>query len=413
MTTSAIFKFPSVVRRHHEGPLGIHVDAYEALLREQGYSRGSTYVHLHIVADFSRWLRRRRLDAGDLDECTVERYLQSRQRFVDTYRGASFVPYKFLGMLRDRRIVTHKTVPTLVDPREIVVDAFRQYLSQERGLSVSTQCNYTRFAHQFLRERFGRGSLELSALSATDVTGFIRRHAHERSARSAQHIVGSLRAFLRYLRYRGEITTDLAACVPTVANWSLSTLPKFLQPGQVQQVLDHCDRHSAVGLRNYAILVLLARLGLRACEVVAMTLDDIDWEGAHLMVRGKGGQRVQMPLSAEVGHAIAAYLRKGRPRCTSRRLFIREHAPRVGFANSCAVSTLVQRALADAGVDSPHTGAYVFRHSLATEMLRQGASLGEIGQLLRHAHPDTTQIYAKVDVCALRPLALRWPGGGR
>ena len=413
MTTSAIFKFPSVVRRHHEGPLGIHVDAYEALLREQGYSRGSTYVHLHIVADFSRWLRRRRLDAGDVDECTVERYLQSRQRLVDTYRGASFVPYKFLGMLRDRRIVTHKTVPIVVDPREIVVDAFRQYLSQERGLSVSTQCNYTRFAHQFLRERFGRGSLELSALSATDVTEFIRRHAHERSARSAQHIVGSLRAFLRYLRYRGEITTDLAACVPTVANWSLSTLPKFLQPGQVQQVLDHCDRHSAVGLRNYAILVLLARLGLRACEVVAMTLDDIDWEGAHLMVRGKGGQRVQMPLSAEVGHAIAAYLRKGRPRCTSRRLFIREHAPRVGFANSGAVSTLVQRALAAAGVDSPHTGAYVFRHSLATEMLRQGASLGEIGQLLRHAHPDTTQIYAKVDVCALRPLALRWPGGGR
>ena len=413
MTTNAIFKFPSVVRRHHEGPLGIHVDAYEALLREQGYSRGSTYVHLHIVADLSRWLRRRRLDPGDVDECTVERYLQSRQRFVDTYRGASFVPYKFLGMLRDRQIVTHKTVPIVVDPREIVVDAFRQYLSQERGLSVSTQCNYTRFAHQFLRERFGRGSLELSALSATDVTGFIRRHAHERSARSAQHIVGSLRAFLRYLRYRGEITTDLAACVPTVANWSLSTLPKFLQPGQVQQVLDHCDRHSAVGLRNYAILVLLARLGLRACEVVAMTLDDIDWEGAHLMVRGKGGQRVQMPLSAEVGHAIAAYLRKGRPRCTSRRLFIREHAPRVGFANSCAVSTLVQRALADAGVDSPHTGAYVFRHSLATEMLRQGASLGEIGQLLRHAHPDTTQIYAKVDVCALRPLALRWPGGGR
>jgi site-specific recombinase XerD len=413
MTTSAIFKFPSVVRRHHEGPLGIHVDAYEALLREQGYSRGSTYVHLHIVADFSRWLRRRRLDVGDVDECTVERYLQSRQRFVDTYRGASFVLYKFLGMLRDRRIVTHKTVPIVVDPREIVVDAFRQYLSQERGLSVSTQRNYTRFAHQFLRERFGRGSLELSALSATDVTGFIRRHAHERSARSAQHIVGSLRAFLRYLRYRGEITTDLAACVPTVANWSLSTLPKFLQPGQVQQVLDHCDRHSAVGLRNYAILVLLARLGLRACEVVAMTLDDIDWEGAHLMVRGKGGQRVQMPLSAEVGHAIAAYLRKGRPHCTSRRLFIREHAARVGFANSGAVSTLVQRALADAGVDSPHTGAYVFRHSLATEMLRQGASLGEIGQLLRHAHPDTTQIYAKVDVRALRPLALRWPGGGR
>jgi site-specific recombinase XerD len=293
----------------------------------------------------------------------------------------------------------------------MAVADFERYLSKERGLSAATQCNYLPFAHQFLRERFGRGSLRFSELRGSDITGFIQRHAHKRSPRSAQKIVGSLRAFLRYLRYRGEISTDFAACVPTVANFSYSSWPRFLQPGQVQQVLDHCNRHSDLGRRNYAILLLLARLGLRACEVVAMTLDDIDWKAGHLTVRGKGGQRAQMPLSAELGRAIAAYLKNGRPRCASRRLFIREHAPRVGFANSAAVSTLVQRALADAGVDSPHTGAHVFRHSLATEMLKHGASLGEIGQLLRHAHPDTTQIYAKVDVCALRPLALRWPGG--
>jgi site-specific recombinase XerD len=267
------------------------------------------------------------------------------------------------------------------------------------------------FAHRFLREQFGRGPLQFSTLSAKDITGFIRRHVHKRSPRSAQQMVTSLRALLRWLRYCGEITTDLAACVPTVANWSLSTLPRFLKPRQVQQVLDRCDRRSAVGLRNYAILLLLARLGLRACEVVAMTLDDIDWDAGNLIVHGKGGQWAQMPLSAEIGRAIAVYLRKGRPRCASRRLFIREHAPRVGFANSAAISTLVQCALANAGVDSPHTGAYVFRHSIATEMLGQGASLGEIGQLLRHAHPDTTRIYAKVDIRALRPLALRWPGG--
>ena len=412
MSTSRIFKNPSVIRRQHEGPLGIHIDGYEALLGEHGYSDTSTYVHLHIVADLSRWLKRRRLGVDDVDERTLGRYLQSRRRFVDGYRGASSIPYKFLGMLRDRGIVNHKSMP-VADTCEVATTNFKQYLSQERGLSVSTQCHYTRFAHQFLRERFGRGSIQFSTLSATDVTEFVRRHAHKRSARSAQHLVGSLRAFLRYLRYEGEITTDLAACVPRVANWSHSTLPRFLQPGQVQQVLDHCDRHSTAGLRNYAILLLLARLGLRACEIVSMTLDDIDWETGHLIVRGKGGQRAQMPLPAEVGRAIAVYLKKGRPSCATRRLFIREHAPRMGFANSAAVSTLVQRALADAGVDSPHTGAHVFRHSLATEMLRQGASLGEIGQLLRHAHPDTTQIYAKVDVHALRPLALRWPGGGR
>lgn len=413
MSMNTVFKFPSVIRRQHDGPLGIHIDAYEALLQEEGYSHRSTYVHLHVVADFSRWMKRQRLDADHIDEQAVKRYLESRRFFVKRYRGASSVPYKFLGMLRDQGIINDKAPAVAVDACTIAVADFERYLSKERGLSAATQCHYLPFAYQFLRERFGRGPLLFSELCGTDITGFIQRHAYKRSPRSAQHIVGSLRALLRYLRYRGEISTDLAASVPAVANCSYSSLPRFLQPGQVQQVLDHCNRHSDVGRRNYAILLLLARLGLRACEVVAMTLDDIDWKAGHLTVRGKGGQPAQMPLSAELGRAIAAYLKKGRPRCASRRLFIREHAPRVGFANSAAVSTLVQRALADAGVDSPHTGAHVFRHSLATEMLKHGASLGEIGQLLRHAHPDTTQIYAKVDVCALRPLALRWPGGGQ
>lgn len=411
MNMSTVFKFPSVIRRLHDGPLGIYIDAYESLLHEQGYSRTSTYVHLRIVADFSRWLKRRRLDAN-IDERTVKGYLHSRRRYLVRYRGASVVPCKLLEMLRDQGAV-NPAPPVAVGACEIAIANFRQYLSQERGLAVSTQCLYTQVGHQFLRERFGHGALQFSALSGKDITGFIRRHAHKRSPRSAQQMVTSLRALLRWLRYCGEITTDLAACVPTVANWSHSTLPRFLQPGQVQQVLDHCDRRSVVGVRNYAILLLLARLGLRSCEVVAMTLDDIDWEAGDLTIRGKGGQWAKMPLPADVGRAIAVYLRKGRPRCASRRLFIREHAPRVGFANSAAIATLVQRALADAGVDSPHTGAYVFRHSVATEMLRRGASLDEIGQLLRHAHPDTTRIYAKVDVGALRPLALRWPGGGR
>lgn len=412
MATNTVFRFSSVIRRLHDGPLGAHIDAYEALLQEQGYSRSSTCVHLRIVSDFSRWLKRRRLEVDGIDEPTVKRYLHSRRRYLDRYRGVSFVPYKLLSMLRSQGVVD-STVPVAVDACEDAVASFRQYLSQERGLAVSTQDYYTQFAYRFLREQFGSGPLQFSTLSGKHITRFVRRHAHKRSPRSTQQIVTSLRALLRWLRYCGEITTDLTACVPTVANRSYSTLPRFLQPGQVQQVLDHCDRRSLVGLRNYAILLLLARLGLRACEIVAMRLDDIDWGAGDLMVRGKGGQQAQMPLPGEVGRAIALYLRKGRPRCASRRLFIRERAPRVGFANSAAVSTLVQRALADAGVDSLHTGAYVFRHSVATEMLGRGASLDEIGQLLRHAHPDTTRIYAKVDVGALRPLALHWPGGGR
>ena len=413
MSTSSFFKFHGVIRRLHEGPLGIHVDAYAALLQEQGYKRRSARVHLQIVADLSRWMQRRELGVNEIDTETLKRYLRCRKHYIGRYRGASAAPYKILGMLRDRGIVEQETPPVSVDEGERTEVDFKRYLLQERGLSAAILHIYLPVVRQFLRERFGRSSGEFSALCATDLTRFVQRHVHERSPRSAANMVGALRAFLRYLRYRGKITSDLAACVPTVANWSFSTLPRFLQPGQVQQVLTHCDRRTTLGRRNYAILLLLARLGLRAGEVVAMTLDDLDWKAGHLMVRGKGGRWAQMPLPADVAGAIVAYLQDGRPRCASRRLFIREHAPRVGFANSAGISTLVQRALAHAGVDSPHTGAHVFRHTLAVEMLRQGASLGEIGELLRHQHPDTTQIYAKVDLTALRPLALRWPGGGR
>jgi site-specific recombinase XerD len=393
MSTSSFFKFQKVIRRLHEGPLGVHVDAYAALLQEQGYKRASACVHLQIVADLSRWMQRRQLGVNDIDAETLKRYLHSRRHYVGRYRGASAAPYKILSMLRDRGIVDQETPSVSVDEVGLTETDFRRYLSQERGLSTAILHTYLPVVHQFLRERFRGGHTEFSALCATDLTRFVQRHVRERSPRSAQHMVGALRAFLRYLRYRGKITSDLAACVPTVANWSFSTLPRFLQPGQVQQVLAHCNRRTTLGRRNYAILLLLARLGLRAGEVVAMTLDDIDWKAAHLTVRGKGGRWAQMPLPADVGSAIAAYLQDGRPRCcASRRLFIREHAPRVGFANSAGISTLVQRALAHAGVDSPHTGAHVFRHTLAVEMLRHGASLGEIGELLRHQHPDTTHI---------------------
>jgi len=413
MSTSAFFRLPETNRRLHAGPLGIHIDAHAARLLEEGYLSKPARVHLRIIADFSRWLQRRKLGVADIDAQTLQRYVHDRRHVLVCQRYTASAVGKITGMLRDQRIISQVTPQAEIDARARAEEDFKRYLAQERGLSPGTQRNYLPVVRRFLRERFGRGPVRFSALCATDITGFVLRHVHERSPRCAQKMVVALRAFLRYLRYCGEITTDLAACVPTVPNWSLSTLPKFLKPGQVQQVLAHCNRYTSLGRRNYAILLLLARLGLRAGEVVAMMLDDIDWRAGHVTLRGKGGRWAQMPLPEEVGTAIAAYLQEARPRCASRRLFIRERAPRVGFANHEAISTLVRRALTHAGVDSPHTGAHVFRHTLATEMLRHGASLGEIGELLRHQHPDTTQIYAKVDVSALRPLALRWPGDGR
>jgi site-specific recombinase XerD len=224
-------------------------------------------------------------------------------------------------------------------------------------------------------------------------------------------VTKALRSFLQYARYRGDITLDLAAAVPTVANWSMASIPRAIAPDHVQAVLAHCNRASAIGCRDYAILLLLARLGLRAGEIAFLELDDIDWEAATLNLRGKGGRVSRLPLPLEVGEAIAAYLRTGRPASTSRRVFLRALAPIRGFARQVTVLSVVRQAMVRAGIDPPRKGAHQFRHALACKMLRQGASLPEIGQILGHRSPQTTAIYAKVDLASLHTLALPWPGG--
>lgn len=204
----------------------------------------------------------------------------------------------------------------------------------------------------------------------------------------------------------------MAGCVPSIRRWKLASLPTYLSAGQVQKVLDGRDRTTALGRRDYAILMMLARLGLRADEIATLTLDDIDWRSGEMLVRAKGRQRARMPMPSDVGAAVASYLRDGRPTSSCRRLFLRSLAPHVGFASGCAITMIAKTALERAGIRGyAHQGAHIFRHSLATELLRSGATLTEIGQLLRHESPDTTRIYAKVDIEALRTLSLPWPGG--
>ena len=220
-----------------------------------------------------------------------------------------------------------------------------------------------------------------------------------------------LRSFLRHLYQRGDISVDFSSALAPVRHWRLSGLPKALAPEQVESMLDSCDRGTAIGQRDYAILLLLARLGLRAGEVVALTLDDFNWNEGIVTVRGKGKRHEPLPLPPEVGEGLTDYLRASRPACPTRRVFVRMHAPHRGFRSSVAICDIVRRALTRAGIDSPFKGAHLLRHSLATRMLRNGASLEDIGQILRHRHPETTQIYAKVDLDALRALAPAWPGG--
>jgi site-specific recombinase XerD len=231
-------------------------------------------------------------------------------------------------------------------------------------------------------------------------------------AQRAQAMTSAFRSFFRFLFQKGELQANLAASVPMVANWRLSTVPKYLARKEVKRVLKACDRRTAVGRRDYAILLLLARLGLRAGEVVRLQLEDIDWRAGEILIRGKGLLHDRMPLPADVGEALASYLRRDRPACRTRRVFVCTNSPRRGFAHPSTLSKIVRQALARADLHPPRKGAHVLRHSLATSMLHSGATMEEIGEVLRHRDPNTTEIYAKVDFESLRSLAQPWPMGG-
>ncbi|MES9950907.1 MAG: site-specific integrase [Candidatus Thiodiazotropha sp.] len=319
-----------------------------------------------------------------------------------------------LDFLRDEGVISvKKTSPRCLSPVECCVQAYEQYLRDARGLTETSIHNYVPFIRSFLEARFGCSSVALSELSAQDVVCFVQRQASQLIRKRAKLMTSALRSFLRYACYCGEVTQSLAAAVPVVANWSMPSIPRAISTDQINQLLNSIDRRAAMGRRDYAILLLLARLGLRSSEVAFLALDDIDWQAGILRVRGKGGHHNQFPLSAEVGKAIAAYLQAGRPKTDNRRLFLRAKAPVSGFRGPSAVSCIVRHSLERAGIDAPTFGAHQFRHGLATEMLRQGASLGEIGEILGHRHPQTTKIYIRVDLDALRTLALPWPGGAQ
>jgi len=393
--------------------LSEHLDACAAGVAEQGYSHDSIRQQIVAIADFSRWRKQKNIDVHALDSKVVDRFLRLRGRPRRVRRGDPKTLQRLLTMLRQKGVVKPHQPPVTDNAQARIVADFQRYLLQERGLSPLTLLHYVPVMEQFLSERFHNRAPNFAMLRAPHVTGFVMRHARQLSPMRARLMVTALRSFFRYRRHRGAIATDLAACVPTVPNWSLSTLPRFLPAATVERILECCDQTTSVGRRNHAILLLLARLGVRAGEVVGLSLDDIDWSTGQITLRGKGGKSAQLPLAADVGAALAAYLRHDRPRSATRRVFLRHRAPLVGFGNSSTISSLVRRALKHAGVESAHTGAHVLRHSLATSLLRQGGSLDEIGELPRQQSPNTTAIYAKVDVTALHTLALPWPGGGR
>ena len=413
MSVTEFFTFSRVRRRMYAGPLRAYVDEFAERVRLLGYSARSIQAKLRAIASFSRWLALRDLDAHDVDAVQRKRFLAYRKRTGGWSSQDAAALREMEALLCEKGITSDAEASVELSARERMELDFQVFLSQDLGLAPVTVQNYLRVVSYFLKECFVDDAVRTELLTSTDVIGFVQRHAHSHGYSWAQSMVTALRAFLRYLGRHGKIPADLATCVPAVAAWSFASLPAFLSPEETQQVLDGCNRQTAIGRRDYAMLLLCARLGLRAGEVAALRLDEIDWGNGCLAIRSKGGRWTQMPLPHEVGEAIADYLTDGRPSCCDRHVFIRAQAPYTGFGSSSSVSAVASQALVRAGIVSPRKGAHLFRHTLATQMLGQGASLAQIGQLLRHQHPDTTRIYAKVDLAALRKLAPLWPGGAR
>ena len=395
-----------------EGPLAGYIKPFAESLSEQGYALYSLQRQVLLAACFSRWLKQKGIRLRRIRSDHRTRYLRYRARHLRPCQGDSGALSNLICFLRlQGAIPDEKQTASRLTPVEQCTQAFERYLLEARALAHATIINYVPFVHSFLEDRFGHEPVTLSHLCADDVVRFVQRQVPRLHLKRAKLMTSALRSFLRYARYRGEVTLDLAAAVPIVANWSMTSIPRAISADHVRQLLASIDRRTPIGRRDYAVLLLLARLGLRSSEVAFLELDDIDWKAGRLIVRGKGAQRLELPLPADVGKAIVAYLRRGRPASTSRRVFLRAKAPIRGFLGVGGVGSIVLHSLKRAGIDAPTTGAHQFRHGLACEMLRHGASLGEIGQLLGHRHPQTTTIYAKVDLQALRTLALPWPGG--
>lgn len=402
-----------VIVQAAQGPLSPHVEAYVSSLIDQHYSAHSVCMKARCVRRFSGWLARRHIGAEGANEHSVALYHRERASARRVWRGERHSLGQFLTFLRERGVIAVPTTVSEVAPADRVVHQFKEHLRHVRGLAAHTISMYGAWACRFLNDQLGNAS-DLRTLRAADVITFVQHQARTHQPGELKRMTTALRSFLRYSQFRGEVEPGIVAAVPAVASWtSTPALPRAISVEHARRALDACDRCTAIGRRDYAVLLLLARLGLRAGEVVTLLLDDVDWDAGRMRVRGKGGRDAWLPLPTDVGEAIAAYLEHARPSARDRHLFLRASAPIRGLKSGMAVASIVAHALSRASVDTPRRGAHQFRHALATQMLRRGASLTEIGELLRHRSPQTTAIYARVDLAALRALALPWPGAAR
>jgi integrase/recombinase XerD len=390
------------------GRLGPVVSGFAAELSRQGYKPQPVGKQLGLLAALSGWLAAEGVAASELSSEVAERFCAARRAAGHTDRATVRALDPLLRYLRGLGAAPPASGPAPAGPVEELLSNFRRYLEHERGLVPEAARGYVDKVRPFVARFDGPGGLDLGRVDVAEVRGFVVEECPRMGRRAAQLTVVALRSLLRFLHLEGVLERSLAGAVPSVAGWRLSGLPKRLEPGEIAALLDSCDRSTVVGLRDLAILTVLARLGLRAGEVAALSLEDIDWRAGELIVRGKGSRSERLPLPHDVGAAIVGYLRDARPATAQdRAVFVRVRAPHHRLSSG-AVTYVVEAAALRAGLGVVH--AHRLRHTAASEMLRCGATLPEVGQVLRHRHAATTAIYAKVDRRALRQIARPWPG---
>jgi integrase/recombinase XerD len=388
------------------GPLASFAEGFLARLELLGYAPGSRAVHLRLMAQLSRWLDGRGLADSVLSTAIMEEFLFDRRAGGGAGRRSIRSLRPLLEYLREIGAAP-LPVQQVDGPVETLLVDYAVYLTNERGLTVATVQRNTDLVRPFLTARVAAG-LDLTTLTAADVVAFMLARSRSASPATVQRTGTALRSLLRFLHLQGVIGSSLVGAVPTAANWKLAGLPKYLTGQQVAALLACCDRGTVVGRRDLAVLTLLARLGLRAGEVAGLRLEDIDWRHGEITVRGKGNRQERLPLPADVGEVVVAYLSGSRPAAAAgREVFAGTRAPHRALTRG-AVTQLVARASRRCGLGTIY--AHRLRHTAATAMLHAGASLEEIGQVLRHRHALTTAGYAKVDHEGLRALARLWPG---
>jgi len=395
-----------VSRVRVSGPLAVHVSELVGCLADRGYTSKSTVEHVRRLAQVSRWLEREGLELEAVDEALVVGLVGALHA---AGKGQSLTPRSFrvlLDFLRSQGIVpsARVRVPT---PMEVLLDGYRNYLVVERALAAVTITGYMATAGWFVSEACANDPCRVAALSAADVSRFVVGVGRVRGPRSVNEAVVGVRSLLRYFYLKGLIDRPLAQAAPWLARGRTATLPRTLQPGVTALLLASCDPGTLVGVRDFAVLTLFVRLGLRVGEVTAMEVGDIDWRRGEVTVRSKGGWRDPLPLPVDVGDALVAYLSRRGPGGECRQVFLRVRAPRGPMAMT-DIRAVVRRACKRVGIDD--TSTHRLRHGLACDMLRHGAPLFEIGQVLRHRDLETTAVYAKVDFAALATVAQHWPG---